>query len=121
MPLSANEFARIAIMQFFPEQQDAGAVQGQLQSIKVIDCNVTPVGIVCRFHVDPDAPKVRSGATGSLGGLEGTLLPSGVKCGFELWIECGHIASLEAFTYSADWPHAIEACQFSPTDHIESR
>jgi|GEM_PF-5487478 hypothetical protein len=118
MPLSADELTRIAVNEFFKEKLGADAVQCQLQSIDEIDCNVTSVGIVSRFQVNSSAPKVLGGATRRLGGLEGRLLPLDVKCGFELWIENGHIASLEGFSYSDDWPHVVDACQFSRTDHV---
>ena len=118
MPLSLDELTRIAVNKFFAEQQDATAVQKQLQSLKVIDCNVTSVGIVSEFQVESTSPRALRGTTRRLGGLEGKLFPSGVKCGFELWVVDGHIVSLEAFTYSETWPHVIDACQFSHTDHI---
>lgn len=115
MSPTIESLIRDAVTEFFKETEDADSVQRQLQLIAAFDFRQTAVGFVCDFRVDESAPQISGGATRRVGGLEGLLSPSRVKCGFELWIEDGHIACLEAFTYSDEWPESVASCSFSRT------
>jgi hypothetical protein len=96
------------VMQTISESHEEGAtILNQYQNSKILQREINPVGWYTDFQVATNCPRL-SITRGDVGFANASVKGMESGIGFQLWIDNGMLAQLEAFTYGENLPEHIE-------------